>query len=76
LPLKLRPRSRFQRFEQIPPHHIWVEGDNAGDSEDSNHHGPISKKLMIGKAERIVWPPSRWNSIERVKPMAGKAWWP
>ena len=29
----------------IPDGHCWVEGDNHGHSEDSNHYGPVSKSV-------------------------------
>ena len=47
----------------VPPYSLWVEGDNVRASYDSNDHGPISKKLLVGVAEYIVWPPSRIGKI-------------
>jgi hypothetical protein len=72
----IRPGNRFQAIESIPAYSLWVEGDNRANSEDSNVYGPISKKLLVGQAERIVWPPSRWSRIKRIPPVEGKAWWP
>ncbi|SCU94522.1 LADA_0G09032g1_1 [Lachancea dasiensis] len=46
----------------IPRNHVWVEGDNAFHSTDSNNFGPISTGLVIGKAIGVIWPPSRWGS--------------
>lgn len=46
----------------IPKSHIWVEGDNAMQSVDSNKFGPISTGLVIGKVTNVIWPPSRWGS--------------
>ena len=48
----------------VPPYSLWVEGDNVRASYDSNDHGPISKKLLVGVAEYIVWPPSRMGKIQ------------
>ena len=61
----------------VPPNSIWVEGENASNSDDSRTHGPISRKLMIGEAERIIWPPSRWGKVPTL-PVTGtaKAWFP
>eukprot|EP01095_Lingulamoeba_sp_RSL-Kostka_P003918 TRINITY_DN15035_c0_g1_i1.p1 TRINITY_DN15035_c0_g1~~TRINITY_DN15035_c0_g1_i1.p1 ORF type:complete len:191 (+),score=35.68 TRINITY_DN15035_c0_g1_i1:71-643(+) len=39
---------------QIPPGHIWIEGDNSKTSIDSNFYGPIPKNLVIGKAKYII----------------------
>jgi signal peptidase I len=71
----MRPQNRFRSLETIPRFNIWVEGDNMEKSEDSNTFGPVSKKLLMGQAERVVWPPSRWQRIERVPPSEGRAWW-
>ncbi|KAI9891397.1 MAG: hypothetical protein M1814_002716 [Vezdaea aestivalis] len=40
----------------IPKGHIWVEGDNAEDSRDSNDYGPISARLVQGQATNILLP--------------------
>ena len=41
----------------VPPNSIWVEGENASDSDDDRrtHGPPISRKLMIGEAVSIVY---------------------
>ncbi|EDO18348.1 hypothetical protein Kpol_1013p19 [Vanderwaltozyma polyspora DSM 70294] len=46
----------------IPRNHLWVEGDNVFHSIDSNKFGPISSGLVIGKAVKVIWPPSRWGT--------------
>lgn len=71
----MRPRDRFQSLETIPKFNMWLEGDNVKKSEDSNTFGPVSKKLLVGRAERVLWPPSRWRRIQRVPPSEGRAWW-
>jgi inner membrane protease subunit 2 len=48
---------------QVPQGHIWIEGDNWRHSLDSNDFGPISMSLVIGKAEKIIWPWSRFGDI-------------
>ncbi|RKP30554.1 putative mitochondrial inner membrane protease subunit [Metschnikowia bicuspidata] len=40
----------------IPRNHLWVEGDNAFHSVDSNNFGPISQALVVGKVAAIIWP--------------------
>jgi len=72
---QIRPESRFRRIEAIPSFNIWLQGDNVDNSEDSNAYGPVSKKLLIGQAERIVWPPSRWGLVKKIAPAEGRAWW-
>lgn len=43
----------------IPRNHLWVEGDNAFHSIDSNDFGPISQALVVGKVVSIIWPFAR-----------------
>jgi len=40
----------------VPQGHCWVEGDNWGNSVDSNKYGPISKGLVFGVATHVIWP--------------------
>ncbi|EMC96387.1 hypothetical protein BAUCODRAFT_50487, partial [Baudoinia panamericana UAMH 10762] len=44
------------KVKTVPEGHVWVEGDNWRSTWDSNHYGPISKNLIIGKAVAVVWP--------------------
>lgn len=48
---------------QVPLGHIWIEGDNWRKSLDSNDFGPISLSLVVGRAERILWPWFRFGDI-------------
>mmetsp|Transcript_3540 Transcript_3540/g.5341 ORF Transcript_3540/g.5341 Transcript_3540/m.5341 type:complete len:229 (+) Transcript_3540:84-770(+) len=79
---RVRPSKEWQRFLSIPSYSIWVEGDNTSSSDDSNKTGPISKKSIVGVAEAIIWPPSRWSwgnnmsgGVERIRPLPGRSWW-
>jgi len=49
----------------VPEGHLWLEGDNWGNSVDSNKYGPVSKGLVFGVATAVIWPPSRWQLLER-----------
>lgn len=64
--------------ETIPKGHVWVEGEHpesGRSSWDSNHYGPISKSLLMGKVKGVVLPFRRaawlrwqdWEGSERVK---------
>lgn len=71
----VQPPERFRHTEVIPKYSLWVEGDLAANSQDSRHYGPISKKLLLGKAELIVWPPARWGKVATKEISEGRAWW-
>jgi len=72
---RIRPADALRNVETVPADCVWVEGDNDDKSEDSRDYGPLSKRLLVGKAERILWPPSRWGRVvERKKPPQGKVW--
>jgi signal peptidase I len=53
------------RIQSLPPYSLYVEGDNPSQSRDSRQLGPISKSLLVGIAEYVIWPPSRWQKIQR-----------
>lgn len=55
-----RPGSRLQL---LPPYTLYVEGDHARVSRDSRQYGPLSRNLLVGTAEAIVWPPRRWQRL-------------
>ena len=48
---------------EVPRGHIWVEGDNKDNSNDSRHFGPISLGLVEGIVRCRVFPFDKLNEI-------------
>lgn len=40
----------------VPQGHVWIQGDNVYESNDSRHYGPVPYGLIQGKALCRVWP--------------------
>ncbi len=47
----------------IPKGTVFVMGDNRTNSHDGRCFGPISKKLIVGRAFMIIWPPSKIGTL-------------
>ena len=48
---------------EIPPGHIWVEGDNKENSKDSREFGPLPLALVDGIVRYRVWPLTKINYL-------------
>lgn len=59
---------------QIPKGFVWVMGDNRNNSGDSRahiddeYHGMIPVKNIRGKVRLIIYPVSRWSTVDSVNP--------
>ena len=83
--VRFRNGSR-NRLNSIPPYSLYVEGDNLENLKYNRQLGhTISKGLLLGVAEYILWPPSRWKKIRREAPTGNadeqtsiepRAFWP
>ncbi|XP_031847195.1 mitochondrial inner membrane protease subunit 2 [Nomia melanderi] len=58
-------RGSYGQILKVPEGHCWVEGDHTGCSLDSTTFGPVSLGLITAKATCIVWPPKRWQFLNR-----------
>eukprot|EP00584_Thalassiosira_punctigera_P017582 CAMPEP_0172557010 /NCGR_PEP_ID=MMETSP1067-20121228/70889_1 /TAXON_ID=265564 ORGANISM="Thalassiosira punctigera, Strain Tpunct2005C2" /NCGR_SAMPLE_ID=MMETSP1067 /ASSEMBLY_ACC=CAM_ASM_000444 /LENGTH=182 /DNA_ID=CAMNT_0013345973 /DNA_START=173 /DNA_END=721 /DNA_ORIENTATION=- len=74
-----RAGGEYHRLERVPSYALWMEGDNWGSdgsrSIDSRTYGAVCKSNVIGIAERIVWPPSRWRELQCVTSSMPRSWW-
>jgi hypothetical protein len=54
----------------VAPYSLWVEGDNRANSYDSRNpqHGAITKNLLVGVAEYVLWPPTRIGKVQDIPP--------
>ena len=48
---------------EVPADSYFVLGDNSGSSHDSRFWGFVPKRLLIGRALCIFWPPTRWRLL-------------
>ncbi|EFA02009.1 mitochondrial inner membrane protease subunit 1 [Tribolium castaneum] len=49
-------RLGFNNYEIVPRGHVWLEGDNSGNSSDSRNYGPVPQGLIRSRALCRVWP--------------------
>ena len=48
---------------EVPPDAFFVLGDNSASSHDSRFWGFVPRRLLIGKALCIFWPPQRIRAL-------------
>ncbi len=52
-------RWRAPEAARIPAERIYLLGDNAEDSLDSRHYGPIPTASVVGVVSYVLWSPQR-----------------
>jgi signal peptidase I len=56
----------------VPPESLFVLGDNRNSSSDSHAWGMVPIQNIIGKAEVVYWPPSRWQLLNQATAAAAQ----
>ncbi|XP_059289248.1 mitochondrial ATP-independent inner membrane protease subunit 1a-like [Lycium ferocissimum] len=49
----------------VPDGHVWIEGDNKFNTNDSRKFGPVPYGLVQGRVFWTVWPPEDFGSVGR-----------
>lgn len=57
------PDDRSYPVAVVPPHAVYVLGDNRADSEDSRFFGPVADDRLVGRALAIIWPPGDMGTL-------------
>ena len=61
-------RDGAREMTQVPRGHVWVEGDNARFSKDSNAFGAVPAGLIESQVVATLWPPAEAGRVIRVEP--------
>ena len=48
--------STFNASSNVLDSSVWLEGDNAGNSTDSRHYGPVPASMVLGRVAYKVYP--------------------
>ncbi|MXW40132.1 MAG: signal peptidase I [Synechococcus sp. SB0668_bin_15] len=62
-PWTATPMAYEQPEVTVPPHRLWVLGDNRNNSLDSHVWGSLPQDRVAGRALIRYWPPQRWGGI-------------
>ena len=64
--------TRDGRREAVPSDAVFLEGDNALNSNDSNAFGSVPASSIHARARLRIWPPSKAGVVDRVEPSASR----
>lgn len=52
----------------VPDGHVWLEGDNSINSNDSRHYGAVPASLIVGRVLLRIWPIRQHAVITKQRP--------
>ena len=60
--------TRGGNVVHVPRGHIWIEGDNAHNSNDSNAFGPVAQGLVQACVRAKIWPLAEFGPVDSLPP--------
>ncbi|XP_031702615.1 mitochondrial inner membrane protease subunit 1 isoform X3 [Anarrhichthys ocellatus] len=57
------PSDLFKAHTYVPKGHVWLEGDNLRNSNDSRSYGPVPYALIRGRVSLKLWPPHSFGTL-------------
>jgi len=61
-------RDAAREIVQVPRGHVWVEGDNKQNSNDSNAFGAVAEGLVQARVDFKLYPLSEAGVVQRKEP--------
>ncbi|KAH8420192.1 hypothetical protein KR009_007075 [Drosophila setifemur] len=62
-PMEGNSKKPVMTRDYVPRGHVWIEGDNKGNSSDSRYYGPIPVGLIRSRVLCRIWPLSELTGL-------------
>jgi signal peptidase I len=57
--------KKNKEYVTVPDGHVWLQGDNEGNSTDSRDYGAVPMEMLRGRVFAKVWPMRERGWVER-----------